>query len=68
MIVIQDIALLVAAEGMRVVLQALTDGPHDFSPYLAMGFTCAVDKPGTRRWLRPGVDIEVGRVSLSRFD
>lgn len=56
---IKDIGLLVAAEGMRVVLQSLADGPHDLSPYLAMGFTFVMNKPRTRSYLRPGVDLEV---------
>lgn len=58
-VVIRDTQLLVASDGLRVVLQALSDGPHDFSPFLAMGFLWVVDKPGTRHYLRPGVDIEV---------
>lgn len=61
--VIRDIALLVSAEGLRVVLQALTDGPHDISPLLAMGFLWVMDRPGTRQFLRPGVDVEVRRLS-----
>jgi rapamycin-insensitive companion of mTOR len=65
--VIRDISLLVAAEGLRVVLQALSDGPHDFSPYLAMGLLWVMDRPGTRQFLRPGVDVEVRFDMLFRF-
>ncbi|KAI5479428.1 cytosolic regulator Pianissimo [Pseudohyphozyma bogoriensis] len=46
-------------QGLRVVLQSLSDGPHDLSPILAMGFLSVIDKPGTRSFLRPGVDIEI---------
>lgn len=59
--VIRNLPLLVASEGLRVVLQALADGPFDFAPYLALAFLAAVDHPETRQWLRPGVDVEVRR-------
>lgn len=59
MIVIRDVDLLVRVEGLRVVLQTLADGPHDFSPFLAMAFLAVFDRPGTRGWLRGGIDIEV---------
>ncbi|GAA5937590.1 TORC2 complex subunit TSC11 [Sporobolomyces koalae] len=63
-LVIRDISLLVACEGLRVVLQAISDGgsgagPHDLSPILAMSFLGIVDHPDLRRWLRPGVDLEI---------
>ncbi|GAA5935683.1 hypothetical protein JCM3775_003381 [Rhodotorula graminis] len=58
-LVIRNLPLLVASEGLRVVLQALADGPFDFAPYLALAFLAAVDHPDTRQWLRPGVDVEV---------
>ncbi|GAA5853920.1 hypothetical protein JCM9279_007602 [Rhodotorula babjevae] len=58
-LVIRNLPLLVASEGLRVVLQALADGPFDFAPYLALAFLAAVDHPETRQWLRPGVDVEV---------
>ncbi|GAA5917264.1 hypothetical protein JCM5296_000314 [Sporobolomyces johnsonii] len=58
-LVIRDIALLVSCEGLRVVLQALSDGPHDFSPFLSLAFLWVMDRPDTRQWLRPGVDIEI---------
>lgn len=57
--VIRDVDLLVRVEGLRVVLQTLADGPHDFSPFLAMAFLSVFDRPGTRGWLRGGIDIEV---------
>ncbi len=59
--VITDIGLLVNADGLRVVLQALSDGPHDLSPLLGLGFVWVMDRPGTRQYLRPGLDIEVSR-------
>lgn len=58
-LVIRDIPLLIHSEGLRVILQTLSDGPHDLSPYLALGFLWVMDRPGTRDYLRPGVDIEV---------
>ena len=65
---IRDISLLVMSEGLRVVLQAMSDGPHDFSPILATCFLGIIDHPELRRWLRPGVDIEVRcSPALSKF-
>ncbi|GAA6053956.1 hypothetical protein JCM3770_004640 [Rhodotorula araucariae] len=58
-LVIRNLPLLVACEGLRVVLQTLADGPYDLAPFLALTFLSAVDHPETRQWLRPGVDVEV---------
>ncbi|BGP49997.1 hypothetical protein JCM10450v2_005902 [Rhodotorula kratochvilovae] len=58
-LVIRNLPLLVACEGLRVVLQTLADGPYDLAPFLALAFLSAVDHPETRQWLRPGVDVEV---------
>ncbi|KAK4705182.1 rapamycin-insensitive companion of mTOR, partial [Phenoliferia sp. Uapishka_3] len=58
-LLLRDVSLLVAAEGLRVVLQALADGPHDLSPHLAMAFLWVADRPDTRQFLRPGLDIEI---------
>ncbi|KAM0751148.1 hypothetical protein T439DRAFT_374032 [Meredithblackwellia eburnea MCA 4105] len=58
-LLLRDIPLLVSGEGLRVVLQALSDGPHDFSPFLAMGFLWVADRPETRQYLRPGLDVEI---------
>lgn len=57
--VLRDISLVVHAEGLRVVLRALSDGPYDVSPHLAACFVYVMDRPGTRQYLRPGVDVEV---------
>ncbi|GEM10208.1 cytosolic regulator Pianissimo [Rhodotorula toruloides] len=58
-LVITNLPLLVACDGLRVVLQCLSDGPHDLASYLSLGFLAAVDHPSERRWLRPGVDVEI---------
>lgn len=44
---------------MRVLLQALADGPHEISPVLANAFLFLVDAPRTRVYLHPGTDLEV---------
>ncbi|KAL8290440.1 hypothetical protein RQP46_002698 [Phenoliferia psychrophenolica] len=64
-LLIRDVQLLVAAEGLRVVLQALSDGPHDLSPHLAMAFLWVADRPDTRQFLRPGLDIEIVLASFT---
>lgn len=61
-LVVRDVGLLVESEGLRVLLDTLSTGPFDLSPYLAMGFTWVMDGPSTRRFLRPGVDIEVSLI------
>lgn len=59
-LVLDDIALLIKSEGLRVILQAFVDGPFDLSPFLALCFLPIMDLPETRKLLRPGLDIEVG--------
>jgi rapamycin-insensitive companion of mTOR len=46
--------------GLRVLLQALADGPHELAPTLATAFLYIVDAPRTRSYLHPGIDLEVG--------
>ncbi|GAA6063262.1 hypothetical protein JCM10212_004996 [Sporobolomyces blumeae] len=58
-LVMRDVSLVVECEGLRVVLQAMSDGPHDFSPVLALAFLGIVDHPVKRQWLRPSVDLEI---------
>lgn len=64
-------SLLVQSDGLRVVLQTLSDGPYDIAPSLARCFTAVIDWPESRQWLRHGVDLEVSsrvRCSRSRSD
>ncbi|SDA01470.1 BZ3500_MvSof-1268-A1-R1_Chr10-1g02698 [Microbotryum saponariae] len=58
-LLIRDVSLLVAAEGLPVVLQSLSDGPHDLSPFVSMGLLWVLDKPDTRQYFRQGVDLEI---------
>ena len=57
--VVRDIDLLANANGLRVVLQALSDGPPELAPSLAMVFIFIIDRPHLRAYLRPGIDLEV---------
>lgn len=59
-----DVRLLIKGGGLRSTLQALTEGPTEFSPTLVRVFIYLVDMPGTRQHLRPGVDLEI---ALSGF-
>lgn len=59
MAVLIDVDLVARTEGIRVLLQALADGPHEISPILANAFLYLVDSPRTRVYLKPGVDLEV---------
>lgn len=56
---IHNLPLLSLSGGLRVVLQLLLDGPYDLSPSLSLLFLSAFDRPESRQWLRPGVDVEV---------
>ncbi|BGP33786.1 hypothetical protein JCM10296v2_005591 [Rhodotorula toruloides] len=58
-LVITNLPLLISCDGLRVILQCLSDGPHDLASYLSLSFLAAVDHPSDRRWLRPGVDVEI---------
>lgn len=59
LVVLIDVELVARTEGIRVLLQALADGPHEISPILANAFLYLVDSPRTRVYLKPGVDLEV---------
>ncbi|CAG8483702.1 13104_t:CDS:10, partial [Acaulospora colombiana] len=43
---------------MRVLLQALIDGPLELSEYLMMALLYVIDTPDSRDCIRPGVDLE----------
>lgn len=58
-LVVLDIAKLVLADGLRVVLHALIDGPPELAPSIASILLYLADRPHLRLYLRPGVDIEV---------
>lgn len=44
---------------MRVLLQALADGPHDLAPVIATAFLQIIDAPRTRAYLDPDLDLQV---------
>ncbi|KAK4048462.1 hypothetical protein OIO90_005793 [Microbotryomycetes sp. JL221] len=58
-LLLRDISLLVHSGGLRIILQTLSQGPFDLSLFLTNCFNYIMDKPGTRQYLRPGVDVEV---------
>lgn len=58
-LVVRDIELLAAADGIRVLLQALNDGPYELAQSIATTFLFLVDRPHLREYLHPGVDLEV---------
>ena len=45
--------------GMRVLLQALIDGPAELAEYLIMALLYVIDTPDSRECIRPGIDLEV---------
>ncbi|QRV77606.1 STE16 protein [Ceratobasidium sp. AG-Ba] len=58
-ILLIDIELVCKSGGLRTVLGALTDGPAELAPVLAQVFLHLIDTPRTRKYLTPGVDLEV---------
>lgn len=58
--VLLDINLVHRCEGMKVLLQSLSDGPPELAPVLALAFLTITDSPRTRAYLHPGTDLEMG--------
>ncbi|GAA5860724.1 hypothetical protein JCM3774_006265 [Rhodotorula dairenensis] len=58
-LIVRNLPLLVVSDGLRTVLEALSDSVPDFGTRVAHLFLVAVDHPETRQWLRPGIDLEV---------
>lgn len=61
----RNLPLLVVSDGLRTVLEALSDSLPDFGTRVAQLFLVAVDHPETRQWLRPGIDLEVRKRTSS---
>jgi rapamycin-insensitive companion of mTOR len=58
--VLIDIDLVSRTGGILFLLHVLGDGPIELTSILAAAFLHIVDSPGTRAYLRVGVDLEVG--------
>ncbi|KAI9498276.1 Rapamycin-insensitive companion of mTOR, middle domain-containing protein [Zychaea mexicana] len=56
---ILDIGLTVRAGGVRVLMQALLDGQLNMAEVLVHALVYVLDTPGRRRYLRPGVELEM---------
>jgi hypothetical protein len=54
-----DLPCLVDADALRVLLQALHDGPHEIGPSLMTVFLLILDCPSRRAALPPGIGIDV---------
>lgn len=50
---------------MSTVLQILTDGPYELAPSVITLLLTLVDLPGTRKYFRPGFDLEVALSNLT---
>jgi hypothetical protein len=57
--VILNPSLVVAAGGVRVLTQVLSEGPFELSDTLSLAFVYLLDLPATRKYLRAGNDLEV---------
>ncbi|CAH1758092.1 9203_t:CDS:10 [Entrophospora sp. SA101] len=58
-LLLRDPKLVTYCGGMRVLLQALVDGPLDIVEYLIMALLYVIDLPDSRECIRPGVDLEI---------
>lgn len=54
-----DIELMYRTDGIRSLIQAISDGPVELAPLIVSAFLSIVDAPRTRVYLRPDVDLEV---------
>ncbi|GBC19604.2 hypothetical protein RIR_jg41870.t1 [Rhizophagus irregularis DAOM 181602=DAOM 197198] len=58
-IMIREPKIVTSCGGMRVLLQALIDGPVELAEYLIMALLYVIDTPDSRECIRPGVDLEI---------
>lgn len=58
-VAILDIELTVRSGGLRVLMQALLDGQLNMTEVLVHAIVYVLDVPGRRRYLRPGVELEM---------
>jgi rapamycin-insensitive companion of mTOR len=63
--VILDPSLVVAAGGVRILTQVLSDGPYELSDTISLAFLYLLDMPSSRKYIRPGNDIEVSHIPCS---
>lgn len=52
-------SLVVSAGGVRVLTQILSEGPYELSDTISLAFLYLLDLPATRKYIRPGSDLEV---------
>jgi rapamycin-insensitive companion of mTOR len=55
-----DPPLVVSAGGVRVLTLVLAEGPWEIAESVSLAFLYLLDMPATRKYVRPGHDIEVG--------
>ncbi|KAI0304497.1 Rapamycin-insensitive companion of mTOR, N-term-domain-containing protein [Multifurca ochricompacta] len=58
-IMLIDIQCVAKAGGMRVLLQTLSEGPPALASLLNQAFLYIIDSPSTRKYFRPGKDLEI---------
>ncbi|KIJ54571.1 hypothetical protein M422DRAFT_24511 [Sphaerobolus stellatus SS14] len=57
-ILLVDTELVYRTGGIRVLIQAISDGPPELGPLFASAFLFIIDSPKTRIYLQPDVDLE----------
>ncbi|CAH7686350.1 Rapamycin-insensitive companion of mTOR, middle domain-domain-containing protein, partial [Phakopsora pachyrhizi] len=71
-LMIRDFELLVESDGLKVIIQSLTDHQSgstgnliDLSTYLTSFIMAMIDRPKFRRFLKPGVDFEMALAAIT---
>ncbi|OAV98339.1 hypothetical protein PTTG_25752 [Puccinia triticina 1-1 BBBD Race 1] len=70
-LMVRDFELLSQADGIKVVMQSLTDpsgGLKELAPYMASLVMAMVDRPVCRQYLKPGVDFESALAAITEVN
>ncbi|KAA1078672.1 hypothetical protein PGTUg99_011011 [Puccinia graminis f. sp. tritici] len=70
-LMVRDFALLSQADGIKVIMQSLTDtsgGLKELAPYMASLVMAMVDRPVCRQYLKPGVDFESALAAITEVN
>jgi rapamycin-insensitive companion of mTOR len=57
-----DINLILSCDGLRCIFQILLDGPRILVDLVVPTIVCILDRPETRKFIRPSVEIEVRHI------
>ncbi|PLW12704.1 hypothetical protein PCASD_21619 [Puccinia coronata f. sp. avenae] len=70
-LMVRDFKLLAQADGIKVIMQSLTDtsgGLKELAPYMASLVMAMVDRPACRQYLKPGIDFESALAAITEVN